>query len=310
MQITNIEFALGNKTETIQDLGKHNPDWIIDKLKDKIGIESRPVIDNNENEKTLVLDACNKLFHNTDKNNVDGIIHVSQSAFSRLPTSACIIQDEIGLPKNLMAFDLIQGCSGFVYGLSAATAMLQQNALKKVLIVCADTYSKYIPLNDRTNRPIFADGAAAAIVENTGEGSIGPFSFFTDGSGGDLLTLQEKNGGEKLFMDGKQVLKFSVREVPKVFDNLLSKAHLEKRDIDLFVFHQASAVILRQLKNKLNIPDEKWFQNIKNIGNTVSATIPIAIKQAIDGGLYKKDMNIMLMGFGVGLSVAGCILKS
>ena len=310
MQITNIEFALGNKTETIQDLGKHNPDWIIDKLKDKIGIESRPVIDNNENEKSLVLDACNKLFHNTDKNNVDGIIHVSQSAFSRLPTSACIIQDEIGLPKNLMAFDLIQGCSGFVYGLSAATAMMQQNALKKVLIVCADTYSKYIPLNDRTNRPIFADGAAAAIVENTGEGSIGPFSFFTDGSGGDLLTLQEKNGGEKLFMDGKQVLKFSVREVPKVFDNLLSKAHLEKRDIDLFVFHQASAVILRQLKNKLNIPDEKWFQNIKNIGNTVSATIPIAIKQAIDGGLYKKNMNIMLMGFGVGLSVAGCILKS
>lgn len=310
MQITNIEFVLGNKTETIQDLGKHNPDWIIDKLKDKIGIESRPVIDNNENEKTLVLDACNKLFHNTDKNNVDGIIHVSQSAFSRLPTSACIIQDEIGLPKNLMAFDLIQGCSGFVYGLSAATAMMQQNALKKVLIVCADTYSKYIPLNDRTNRPIFADGAAAAIVENTGEGSIGPFSFFTDGSGGDLLTLQEKNGGEELFMDGKQVLKFSVREVPKVFDNLLSKAHLEKRDIDLFVFHQASAVILRQLKNKLNIPDEKWFQNIKNIGNTVSATIPIAIKQAIDGGLYKKNMNIMLMGFGVGLSVAGCILKS
>ena len=310
MQITNIEFVLGNKTETIQDLGKHNPDWIIDKLKDKIGIESRPVIDNNENEKSLVLDACNKLFHNTDKNNVDGIIHVSQSAFSRLPTSACIIQDEIGLPKNLMAFDLIQGCSGFVYGLSAATAMMQQNALKKVLIVCADTYSKYIPLNDRTNRPIFADGAAAAIVENTGEGSIGPFSFFTDGSGGDLLTLQEKNGGEKLFMDGKQVLKFSVREVPKVFDNLLSKAHLEKRDIDLFVFHQASAVILRQLKNKLNIPDEKWFQNIKNIGNTVSATIPIAIKQAIDGGLYKKNMNIMLMGFGVGLSVAGCILKS
>ena len=145
LQITNIEFVLGNKTETIQDLGKHNPDWIIDKLKDKIGIESRPVIDYNENEKTLVLDACNKLFHNTDKNNVDGIIHVSQSAFSRLPTSACIIQDEIGLPKNLMAFDLIQGCSGFVYGLSAATAMMQQNALKKVLIVCADTYSKYIP---------------------------------------------------------------------------------------------------------------------------------------------------------------------
>ena len=105
-------------------------------------------------------------------------------------------------------------------------------------------------------------------------------------------------------------MKFSVRQVPKVFYDLLEKSNLEKDDIDLFVFHQASAVILRQLKNKLNIPDEKWFQNIKNIGNTVSATIPIAIKQAMDSGIYKPKMNIMLMGFGVGLSVAGCILKS
>ena len=310
MQITNIEFTLGKRIETIQDLGKHNPDWMIDKLKDKIGIESRPILGSDENEKTLVIDACRKIFQNTDKSNVDGIIHISQSAFSRLPTSACIIQDELQLPKNLMAFDLIQGCSGFVYGLSTAVAMMHQYDLKKVLIICADTYSKYIPLNDRTNRPIFADGAAATIVENTGKGSIGPFSFFTDGSGGDLLTLHEKNGIEELFMDGKQVLKFSVREVPKVFDNLLIKSNLKKNDIDLFVFHQASEVILRQLKNKLDIPDEKWFQNIKNIGNTVSATIPIAIKQAIDSGLYKKNMNIMLMGFGVGLSVAGCILKS
>ena len=88
------------------------------------------------------------------------------------------------------------------------------------------------------------------------------------------------------------------------------KADLEKDDIDLFIFHQASAVILRQLKLKLNIPDEKWFQNIKNMGNTVSATIPIAIKQSIDSGLYKPNMKIMLMGFGVGLSVAGCIIRS
>ena len=117
-------------------------------------------------------------------------------------------------------------------------------------------------------------------------------------------------GKEKLFMDGQKVFKFSLREVPIVFNELLEKADLEKDDIDLFIFHQASAVILRQLKLKLNIPDEKWFQNIKNMGNTVSATIPIAIKQSIDSGLYKPNMKIMLMGFGVGLSVAGCIIRS
>lgn len=310
MQITNIEFTLGNRIETIEDLGKYNPDWIIDKLKDKTGIESRPVLGKDEDEKTLVLDACKKLFRKIDKDDVDGIIHVSQSAFSRLPTSACIIQDEIGLPKNLMAFDLIQGCSGFVYGLSTAVSMIKQCNLRKVLIICADTYTKYIQTNDRTNRPIFADGAAVAIVEDLGSGSIGPFSFYTDGSGGKLLTLNSVKGREELFMDGKEVLKFSIREVPKVFNNLLEKANLNKNDIDLFIFHQASAVILRQLKNKLDISDEKWFQNIKNIGNTVSATIPIAIKQAQDTGLYKPNMKIMLMGFGVGLSIAGCILKS
>ena len=310
MQITDIEYVLGKNKESLEDLGKINPDWMIEKLKDKTGIHSRHTLGVNETEKSLVIEASKKLFERVNPDDIDGIIHVSQSPFSRLPTSACLIQDILNLPKNMMAFDLIQGCSGFVYGLSVASAMIYQQGLKKVLIICADTYTNYIPKNDRTNRPIFSDGAAAAILESSGDGSIGPFSFFTDGSGGDLLALKENNGKEQLFMDGKKVFKFSLREVPKVFNELLIKASLKQEDIDLFIFHQASAVILRQLKSKLNIPDEKWFQNIKDMGNTVSATIPIAIKQAKDNGQFKPKMNVMLMGFGVGLSVAGCIVRS
>ena len=310
MQITDIEYVLGKNKESLEDLGKINPDWIIEKLKDKTGIHSRHTLGVNETEKSLVIEASKKLFERVNPDDIDGIIHVSQSPFSRLPTSACLIQDILNLPKNMMAFDLIQGCSGFVYGLSVASAMIYQQGLKKVLIICADTYTNYIPKNDRTNRPIFSDGAAAAILESSGDGSIGPFSFFTDGSGGDLLALKENNGKEQLFMDGKKVFKFSLREVPKVFNELLIKASLKQEDIDLFIFHQASAVILRQLKSKLNIPDEKWFQNIKDMGNTVSATIPIAIKQVKDSGQFKPKMNVMLMGFGVGLSVAGCIVRS
>lgn len=310
MQITDIEYVLGKNKESLEDLGKINPDWMIEKLKDKTGIHSRHTLGVNETEKSLVIEASKKLFERVNPDDIDGIIHVSQSPFSRLPTSACLIQDILNLPKNMMAFDLIQGCSGFVYGLSVASAMIYQQGLKKVLIICADTYTNYIPKNDRTNRPIFSDGAAAAILESSGDGSIGPFSFFTDGSGGDLLALKENNGKEQLFMDGKKVFKFSLREVPKAFNELLIKANLKQEDIDLFIFHQASAVILRQLKSKLNIPDEKWFQNIKDMGNTVSATIPIAIKQAKDSGQFKPKMNVMLMGFGVGLSVAGCIVRS
>ena len=296
MQITDIEYVLGKNKESLEDLGKINPDWMIEKLKDKTGIHSRHTLGVNETEKSLVIEASKKLFERVNPDDIDGIIHVSQSPFSRLPTSACLIQDILNLPKNMMAFDLIQGCSGFVYGLSVASAMIYQQGLKKVLIICADTYTNYIPKNDRTNRPIFSDGAAAAILESSGDGSIGPFSFFTDGSGGDLLALKENNGKEQLFMDGKKVFKFSLREVPKVFNELLIKASLKQEDIDLFIFHQASAVILRQLKSKLNIPDEKWFQNIKDMGNTVSATIPIAIKQAKDSGQFKPKMNVMLMG--------------
>ena len=310
MQITDIEYVLGKNKESLEDLGKINPDWMIEKLKDKTGIHSRHTLGVNETEKSLVIEASKKLFERVNPDDIDGIIHVSQSPFSRLPTSACLIQDILNLPKNMMAFDLIQGCSGFVYGLSVASAMIYQQGLKKVLVICADTYTNYIPKNDRTNRPIFSDGAAAAILESSGDGSIGPFSFFTDGSGGDLLALKENNGKEQLFMDGKKVFKFSLREVPKAFNELLIKANLKQEDIDLFIFHQASAVILRQLKSKLNIPDEKWFQNIKDMGNTVSATIPIAIKQAKDNGQFKPKMNVMLMGFGVGLSVAGCIIRS
>ena len=310
MQITDIQYVLGKNKESLEDLGKINPDWMIEKLKDKTGIHSRHILGVNETEKSLVIEASKKLFERVNPDDIDGIIHVSQSPFSRLPTSACLIQDILNLPKNMMAFDLIQGCSGFVYGLSVASAMIYQQGLKKVLVICADTYTNYIPKNDRTNRPIFSDGAAAAILESSGDGSIGPFSFFTDGSGGDLLALKENNGKEQLFMDGKKVFKFSLREVPKAFNELLIKANLKQEDIDLFIFHQASAVILRQLKSKLNIPDEKWFQNIKDMGNTVSATIPIAIKQVKDSGQFKPKMNVMLMGFGVGLSVAGCIIRS
>ena len=310
MQITDIEYVLGKNKESLEDLGKINPDWMIEKLKDKTGIHSRHTLGDNEDEKSLVIEASKKLLERVNSDNIDGIIHVSQSPFSRLPTSACLIQDILNLPKNMMAFDLIQGCSGFVYGLSVASSMIYQQGLKKVLVICADNYTNYIPKDDRTNRPIFSDGAAASIIESKGDGSIGPFSFFTDGSGGKLLALEDNNGKEQLFMDGKKVFKFSLREVPKAFNDLLDKAHLKQEDIDLFIFHQASAVILRQLKSKLNIPDEKWFQNIKNMGNTVSATIPIAIKQAKESGLYKPKMNIMLMGFGVGLSVAGCIVRS
>ena len=109
-------------------------------------------------------------------------------------------------------------------------------------------------------------------------------------------------------MDGKKILQFTMKEVPKVFNDLLNKAHLKQEEIDFFIFHQASAVVLRRLKSRLNIPDEKWYINFSEIGNTTSSTIPIALAEAVKNKILKPNMKIMLMGFGVGVSVAGCIV--
>ena len=163
MQITDIEYVLGNKKESLEDLGKINPDWVIDKLKDKTGIHSRHVLGENEDERSLVVDASRKLLARISHENIDGIIHVSQSPFSRLPTSACLIQDILGLPKDMMAFDLIQGCSGFVYGLSVASSMIYQQGLKKVLVICADTYTNYISKDERVEKLIFPLGDGMTI---------------------------------------------------------------------------------------------------------------------------------------------------
>ena len=308
MQITDIDFTLGSRKETLEQLSQYNKKWDIAKLKNKTGVNTRHLTTENEDEQTLALDATKKLLGRIDKENIDGLIHVTQSAFSRLPTSACLMQDILNLPKNILAFDLIQGCSGFVYGLYAASCFIGQSSLKKVLVVCADTYSKYILENDKTTRPIFSDGAAAILIENKGTGKIGPFSFVTDGSGGSFLTLHKKNQKENLFMDGKKILQFTMKEVPKVFNDLLNKAHLKQEEIDFFIFHQASAVVLRRLKSRLNIPDEKWYINFSEIGNTTSSTIPIALAEAVKNKILKPNMKIMLMGFGGGVSVAGCIV--
>ena len=148
------------------------------------------------------------------------------------------------------------------------------------------------------------------IIEKSEKFLIGPFVFKTDGSGGESLIVKEKNGIQSLYMDGPEVLKFSLNLVPQATYELLQKAKIAFEDIDLFIFHQASAVVLNKLQKKLNIENSKWIKTIEYFGNTVSATIPIVLNDLQKSNKFNKYKNIMLMGFGVGLSVAGCIISS
>ncbi len=315
MQIADIAYQLGSRTETLDDLGKLNPHWRTDRLYAKTGVHTRRVGTPQETATVLAEDAARQLLERVDPESLDGLIHVTQSPESTLPTTACLLQERLGLPANLLAFDLIQGCSGFVYGLSVAASLIANAHPSRILVICSDHYSRYISRHDRTSRPIFGDGAAACIVERNGSGMIGPFVFATEGSGAPHLTLTPNTGvpdvdGPVLFMNGPQVLAFTLRVVPDAVDELLTRAGLTLDDVDLFVFHQASAVVLDRLRAQLDVDPEKWFQKLDGAGNTVSATIPIALHQAREEGRLRPDMTVLLMGFGVGLSLAGCLLRT
>ena len=307
-RIASTYYLLGNKKESLKDLCIENSDWNYEKLFLKTGIKHRHILDKNETPEDLSLRAAKLCLKNSSKKNIDGILYVSQSPSKPLPTRACLIQDKLGITKNSLAFDINQGCSGFVYSLSLASSLINNDMAERILIICSDHYSKYISRNDRTCRPIFSDAAAATIVEKSKKKTIGPFIFKTDGSGGKHLMVKNKGNFGSLYMNGPKVLKFSLDLVPLATKELLKKASLSQEDVGLFLFHQASAVVLNKLKDRLKIKDSQWFMDIENFGNTVSATIPIAISNLRNNRKFPNNKKICLMGFGVGLSVAGCIL--
>ncbi len=307
VKIISSHYELGKKKESLEDLCDLNKSWDYERLLLKTGIKQRHILGDDETPESLSIKAGKKCIEKSRNKDIDGIIYVTQSPSLPLPTRACYLQDILGVKKNSLAFDINQGCSGFVYALSIATSLIKNDNASRILIICADHYSKYISKEDRTSRPIFSDAAAAIIIERSRTNKIGPFIFKTSGDGRDFLTVnKEKN---QLYMDGPAVLKFSLNLVPEATHELLNKANYKMEDIDTFIFHQASAVVLNKLKKKLNVEDMKWFNKIENIGNTVSATIPIAINILQTNNKFSDNKKYLLMGFGVGLSVAGCILS-
>lgn len=315
MRIDAIEFQLGSRNENLADLSSDNPDWQTDRLFAKTGVMQRHLLGPKESPLTLAQTACDRLLERTGRKKVGGLIYVTQSPESTIPATACLLHERLGLPEACLAFDLNQGCSGFVYGLSLASSLISSQAFDACLVVCAEAYSKYISPHDRTCRPIFSDGASAALVVSDGVGDIGPFVFATDGSGAPNLTLtqQQANDGaskQLLHMNGPKVLDFTMEAVPNYVLELLKKAALSLEDVDLFIFHQASKVVLDRVGQRLAIDDSKIFRNYREVGNTVSATIPVAMEQAREARVLRPGMTTVLMGFGVGYSLAGCVIRT
>lgn len=288
---------------------------------EKTGIRKRHIASADECASDLAVKAAEKLF---DKNpslreKVDFLIFCTQSPDYSLPTTACLLQERLKLSTSCGAIDINQGCSGFIYSLSLAKSLIESGLAENIILLTAETYSKYIADGDKSTQPIFGDGAAAVYIDTSfGDTEyIRDFVFGTDGSGAENLILKESGSRHygkaydktSLFMNGPEIFQFALSVIPRTVHAILEKSRLDLKDIDYFIFHQANAFILNHLRMKLKIPKEKFCVDMEDIGNTVSSSIPIALGRALKFGVIKSDMCVMLLGFGVGYSWGGCILR-
>jgi len=329
--INSISYYLPVDQLTNEKINQEFPDWGIEKISLKTGINSRHISAADEFSSDMAIKAAEKLFdkNNIDRKSIDFLLFCTQSPDYFLPTTACVLQDKLKLNTSCGALDFNLGCSGFVYGLSIAKGLIAAGMSKNVLLITSETYSKFIHPKDKSNKTIFGDAAAATLISaDKGLFEIGDFIFGTDGSGAENLIV--KNGGlrfpvqnnkdvvdeygnvrndNNLYMDGSEIFNFTSESVPKLTNAILNKTKLTIETVDLFIFHQANKYMLNHLRKKIGIPEHKFYISMKNCGNTVSSTIPIALHNAIIEGRTDNCKNLLLSGFGVGYSWASCNLK-
>jgi len=318
-----IAIHLPEKVEDNDFLQAEFPRWDMDLIYAKTGVRKRHVAAPDECASDLGVAAAERLLkqHQIDPESIDFLLFCTQTPDYPLPTTACLMQERLGLPKSIGALDFNLGCSGFVYGLAMADGLIQAGSARRVLLVTAETYSKYIDPTDRSLRTIFGDGAAATLVEASEEPSLGSFIFGTDGSGGDMLMVTEggnrakdqaiqprkrKRWPSSLYMDGPELVKFTLSVVPPVIERLLTSSKWARGDVDMFLMHQATTFMLDHLRQRLALDEELLPTVLEEYGNTVSSTLPLMMYDLRNSGRLRPGKQTLMIGFGVGLSWAGC----
>lgn len=325
-----IATYLPSQVLTNAALVEEFPEWSVDKVNSKLGIYQRYVSADGETAADMAYQAAENLFNeqpSISKYDIDYVILCTQSTDYKLPTSACILQHRLGLRTDIGAFDFDLGCSGYVYGLSIAKGLICGGIATNVLLLTAETYTKHLHPRDKGNRSIFGDAATATLVSINGFAEIGNFSLGTDGAGAENLIIRtggmrsptpmedltfDESGNplssDYLYMNGSEILNFTLSAVPVLVKDTLGKNSREQADIDLFVFHQANKYIMNFMRKKIKIPEDKFYYCLENYGNTVSSTIPLALYEAQKEN--RLHGNVLLAGFGVGYSWGGVVIQA
>ena len=326
--ISAISYYLPETIVSNQDLVEEFPEWSVDKIAKKIGVVDRHVVKESQCASDMAEQAAKTLFleHGIDKDKVDFLLLCTQSPDYFLPTTACLLQNRLGLNTKCGALDFNLGCSGYVYGLALAKGLIESHVANNVLLLTAETYTRYIHRQDKGNRTIFGDAASATLVSKHGFAKIGSFDLGTDGDGGKNLIVRtggrrnpnplgdvtfDKSGNpissDHLYMNGSEIFNFTLETVPDLVETVMEKNGLQKEDVDLYVFHQANKYMLDCLYDLMELDETKTFGYMSEVGNTVSSTIPIALCEARKQDKLKG--KVLIAGFGVGYSWGGCILN-
>lgn len=236
-------------------------------------------------------------------NDIGAVVLVTQNGDGAgLPHTSAIVHQKLGLPRNVAVFDISLGCSGYVYGLSVLSGFMQASGLDNGVLITADPYSKIVSPQDKNTTLLFGDAATATWLSNDPEWIALPGSYVTDGGGAKHLMVE--NG--RLSMNGRQVFNFALINVPLEIRRLLEREHLNEHDIDLFCLHQGSASIVEGIARQFPLVQSKFVLDMERTGNTVSSSIPLLLEKHLDASSMK---NVLLSGFGVGLSIASTIIR-
>lgn len=330
-QIVAIRYALPEKVLDNEELAAQYPGWSADKIYEKTGIRRRHIAAPDECASDLAVQAGKKLIDDIGvTEDIDYLLCCTETPDYVMPTTACLLQHRLGIKTACGALDFNLGCSGFLYGLGLSKGLIESGQARSILLLTADTASKFVNPADKSVRTLFGDGAAAILIAASDQETlIGPFVYGSDGSGSRNIIIPaggwrhpreavpelipDDSGNARtvndLYMNGAEVFNFTLRIVPKVVNELLTKASMNREDVDLFVFHQANRYMLDHLRRKLQIPEEKFVIAMEDIGNTVSSSIPIALVRAQASGQLVPGALVMLLGFGVGYSWGATLVR-
>lgn len=308
IEIISTGAGIPSKVMTNDDFAKivdTNDEWIFTRT----GIHERRFCGENENNLSMAISAARQALERSgvEKEKIGCVVCGTVTPTYASPSTACLIQKELGLSEDIPVLDINAACAGFIYGLEVARGLLSAGEREYGIVIGVEELSRVIDMTDRSTCVLFGDGAGAAVIKADRSAL---YERYLGVKGGLEIYIEGvASGSSTVHMDGRAVFKFAVATIPKVMNAIFEKSGKTMEDVDHCICHQANARIIDHVVKKYKAPEEKFYKNMDHFGNTSAASVPIAMNELWEQGKIKNGETLMLVGFGGGLTMAGAIIN-